>query len=104
MVPSSWIDMLAGLSRWVMRSTPPAFCAEALVVARTAIAPIIAASLCIVSPRCRAALNRQSVHRTGQVNNGESAPDAKEKPCTAGADFCVRPAEHAAPRTGAQRV
>ena len=28
-VPSSWIDMLAGLSRWVMRSTPPCFCAQA---------------------------------------------------------------------------
>ena len=28
-VPSSWIDMLAGLSRWVMRSTPPGFCAQA---------------------------------------------------------------------------
>src|SRR5215467_10478425 len=28
-VPSSWIEMLAGLSRWVMRSIPPDFCAEA---------------------------------------------------------------------------
>src|SRR5215471_9944061 len=30
MVPSSWIDMLEGLSRWVMRRMPPCFCAEAL--------------------------------------------------------------------------
>ncbi len=29
-VPSSWIDMLAGLSRWVMRRMPPCFWAEAL--------------------------------------------------------------------------
>src|SRR5260221_53545 len=28
-VPSSWIDMLIGLSRWVMRRTPPGFCAQA---------------------------------------------------------------------------
>ncbi len=28
-VPSSWIDMLAGLSRWVMRRTPPCFWAQA---------------------------------------------------------------------------
>src|SRR4029450_3214486 len=28
-VPSSWIDMLAGLSRWVMRRMPPCFWAEA---------------------------------------------------------------------------
>src|ERR1043166_2614746 len=29
-VPSSWIDMLAGLSRWVMRRMPPCFWAKAL--------------------------------------------------------------------------
>src|SRR5690349_9024583 len=29
-VPSSWIDMLAGLSRWVIRRMPPCFWAEAL--------------------------------------------------------------------------
>ena len=28
-VPSSWIDMLAGLSRWVMRRMPPCFWAQA---------------------------------------------------------------------------
>src|SRR4029453_6154001 len=30
LVPFSWIDMLAGLSRWVMRRMPPCFWAEAL--------------------------------------------------------------------------
>ena len=28
-VASSWIEALGGLSRWVTRSVPPAFCADA---------------------------------------------------------------------------
>src|ERR1700694_544355 len=28
MVASSWIEALGGLSRWVTRSVPPAFCAD----------------------------------------------------------------------------
>src|SRR5262245_9224173 len=29
-VDSSWIELLGGLSRWNMRSTPPLFCAKAV--------------------------------------------------------------------------
>src|SRR5215510_2426315 len=39
--------MLAGLSRWVTRSTPPDFCAQALDAAKSKIAPAVLASLCI---------------------------------------------------------
>src|SRR5260221_349646 len=34
-VPSSWIDMLAGLSRWVTRRIPPGFWAQAAANGRT---------------------------------------------------------------------
>src|SRR5256885_5643134 len=47
-VPSSWIDMLAGLSRWAMRRTPPCFCAQTDDSGRAA----------ITTARRRAALDR----------------------------------------------
>jgi hypothetical protein len=40
MVPSSWIDMLAGLSRWATRRMPPCFWAHAAPSGRLAPARI----------------------------------------------------------------
>src|SRR6266851_6260197 len=42
-VASSWIEALGGLSRWVTRSVPPAFCADAGALAATTRAAIEAA-------------------------------------------------------------
>src|SRR5260370_16920703 len=42
-VASWWIEALGGLSRWVTRSVPPAFCADAGALAATTRAAIEAA-------------------------------------------------------------
>jgi hypothetical protein len=47
-VASSWIEALAGLSRWNTRKVPPAFCANAGAAANT-----IAAAARMVPPTMR---------------------------------------------------
>src|SRR5215471_10252457 len=49
-VPSSWIDILAGLSRCAMRKMPPAFCAQASDDANTNTTIAMANCLCIDPP------------------------------------------------------
>src|SRR5580704_7674244 len=64
--------MVAGLSRWVIRSTPPDFCAQASGAANVRIATTTADSLSIVASRyvCRGIAFCDSVRRVGKVNSG----------------------------------
>ena len=67
-VPSSWIDMLAGLSRWVMRSIPPRCCACAFPVGKASASRTKIAGSLLSHRRLSKSLHR-TVFITGVLPN-----------------------------------